>query len=297
MDPMSTMGLVSGVPAPAVDVPVGPPPRLIRFYFTDIMLASKFPKGLAVPLGINRVHVATTLRSLCNGNAAGTCYGNAAEAAKSDVLGVDLEAILEYVEEDTWAGKKGPGGGKMLREHGFLTSDGELHVVFQHYSPAPAETNMMQQQHHQQSPAPMAEPQQGGKGTGKRRKNETEDPPFSSIEVVPSLATGFGDRRPTYQDRRQWPSPGAGMLSQVLHDEFLQASQGEQARPPPELLKDQIFLWYKGLYGGRLAPGAPAQEATSKRECARACQAGSSDLARGLWSSFCREEDPANDGA
>ena len=106
-----------------IDAPVGPVPRLLRFFFTDPVLSAKYPKGLAVPLGINRVHVATTLRSLCSGNSAGTCYGNVTEASKSDVLGVDLEAVLEYLEDDTWVGKNGMSGGKMLRSHGFVVVD------------------------------------------------------------------------------------------------------------------------------------------------------------------------------
>lgn len=103
-----------------LDAPVGPVPRMLRFFFTDPILSIRYPKGLAVPLGINRIHVATTLRSLCNGNSAGTCYGNATEASKPDVLGVDLEAILEFLDDDAWVGKMGPCGGKMLRDHGFV---------------------------------------------------------------------------------------------------------------------------------------------------------------------------------
>jgi len=145
-------------------------------FFTDPTLAVKYRKGLAVPLGINRVHVATTLTKLC-GNAAGTCYGNITEASKADVLGVDLEAILEYLEDSVWVGKDSvTPGGKMLRDHGFLVVDGELHVVFQHYAPTAEAAGVAVTSVEAGGDAP------GGTGTGKRKKNE-EDPPFSSIEL------------------------------------------------------------------------------------------------------------------
>ena len=99
---------------------VGPVPARIRVFFTDPAMAAKLPKGVAVPLGINRSKVGVTLANLCGGNAAGTCYGNVNEASKPDVLGVDLDAILEYLEESTWSGKD---GGKMLQDHGFQVVD------------------------------------------------------------------------------------------------------------------------------------------------------------------------------
>ena len=52
---------------------------------------------------------------------------------------------------------------------------GELNMVFQHYTPTDeGGVNL--------TTADVTS--KGGKGTGKRRKNETEDPPFSSIEVT-----------------------------------------------------------------------------------------------------------------
>lgn len=100
-----------------VDDGIGPPPALIRFFFTDASLATKYPKGVAVPLGFNRAHIPNTLRGLCFGNCAGTCYPNASEASKPDVLGVDLDAILQFVEDDTWSAKS---GGRTLKSHGYV---------------------------------------------------------------------------------------------------------------------------------------------------------------------------------
>mmetsp|Transcript_29945 Transcript_29945/g.75426 ORF Transcript_29945/g.75426 Transcript_29945/m.75426 type:complete len:302 (-) Transcript_29945:149-1054(-) len=160
--------------AAVMDAPAGPVPRLLRFFFTDPTLAAKYPKGLAVPLGINRDHVPSTLSSLCGGNAAGTCYGNATEASKADVLGFDLGSILQYVEDDTWSNK---GGGKALRTQGFVVVEGELHVVFQHYTPTSVDGG---------GPAANDSRPPGKIGrTNKKSKKEEkgEDPPFTSIEL------------------------------------------------------------------------------------------------------------------
>lgn len=151
---------------------VGPPPKFLRFIFTDPSMASKYGKGLAIPLGINRAKVATTLRSVCNGAINGTCYGSLIEAQKPDVLGVDLEAILEHLEDSAWAKR---GGGKLLKEHGFVVNDGELQIVFQHYS----STAQMQGGEDGANMHLASVPILGTK----RKKPDTEEPPFSSIEL------------------------------------------------------------------------------------------------------------------